>query len=793
MPPTRPLAGVAVRVVRPTMPVRMRPLVETMSARQKTPAASLGRTLEFVAAALVALGCLGYIWKQSSAVSGAAKEAYDVHLRQLDRVVSALQFDVLRTRFGLLNSYDSLAMGSAEAERLLQTLPVPSDLDAANRAELEQATATYRKNVAALLDAAETFKSRNSVAKNSLRYSPTLAAQILAEGQADRGPIEEALSLLLADQISATGEDAAALSLAALKLKALGAVEGAAPQLSRLASHLLTVGTVEEEVDGVVRAFIDPQIGRDRERVAALFQTGFSVIEGRQNRYRILLFAVCLILAALVVVAFIKLRHALASLVQNNATLELRVAEPTAALDDRTRRMRLVLDHVSQGLVVCNRDGIMDLERSKALDTWNKSEGLSHIADWVAPMSSSVAAWLRVAFSDLFDGMLPFEVVVDQFPKGFTAHGRFLEINFFPIRGQSGAVEDVLVVVMDSTDRIAREIAEQEGRDLLALLELSATDRRFLGDSLDEVERLLARLQNMTISETDRLRDIHTLKGTTRMIGALSVADACNRAEEAVSMGAVEGGLTLNIALGIVGSWTSLRAKLNPLIGGNEAFSFGQAELSALQRDAERLSGVELQTVLRRIGMERADRRLDRFADQARALGERLEKPIQVDIDAEGVCYDRGFREFRGSFIHVVRDAVDHGIESMETREANGKHEEGRIRLVARELAGMLVVEIHDDGAGVDWQRVATKGRAMGLPADTHEDLVGALLMDGLTTKDGAIELSGRGVGLAAVRASVQKLGGHIEVDSTPGTGTVLRFHLPSVAPSAAPSPGLAS
>ena len=81
----------------------------------------------------------------------------------------------------------------------------------------------------------------------------------------------------------------------------------------------------------------------------------------------------------------------------------------------------------------------------------------------------------------------------------------------------------------------------------------------------------------------------------------------------------------------------------------------------------------------------------------------------------------------------------------------------------------------------------------MGLPADTHEDLVGALFIDGLTTKDEATELSGRGVGLAAVLASVQKLGGHIEIDGTAGTGTVLRFHLPSVAPSADPSPGLAS
>ena len=127
-----------------------------------------------------------------------------------------------------------------------------------------------------------------------------------------------------------------------------------------------------------------------------------------------------------------------------------------------------------------------------------------------------------------------------------------------------------------------------------------------------------------------------------------------------------------------------------------------------------------------------------------------------------------------------VRNAVDHGLEPPADREAAGKPPVGTIRLRAAEADGRVVIEIRDDGRGIDWNRVAQKARLLGLPWDQPEDLVAALFADGLSTKDSVSETSGRGVGLAAVRAACRELGGDVSVTSEPGKGSCFTMVLKS-------------
>jgi two-component system chemotaxis sensor kinase CheA len=99
--------------------------------------------------------------------------------------------------------------------------------------------------------------------------------------------------------------------------------------------------------------------------------------------------------------------------------------------------------------------------------------------------------------------------------------------------------------------------------------------------------------------------------------------------------------------------------------------------------------------------------------------------------------------------------------------------------MVATRDGDALVVEIADDGRGIDWSRVRDKATAAGLPANNQSDLVEAVFADGVSTAQETTELSGRGVGLAAVRAACKSLGGAAELDSTPGQGTRFRFRVP--------------
>ena len=133
-------------------------------------------------------------------------------------------------------------------------------------------------------------------------------------------------------------------------------------------------------------------------------------------------------------------------------------------------------------------------------------------------------------------------------------------------------------------------------------------------------------------------------------------------------------------------------------------------------------------------------------------------------------------------FLPVVRYAA--------RRRAARKSDTGQVLLSTRIEHGLVQIELSDDGRGIDWSRVAEKARALNLPAQTRQELEAALFSDGLSTRDSFDEVSGRGVGLSAVRATVADLGGSITVASSPGSGTRFTFSFPiaQVRPSLPPS-----
>jgi two-component system chemotaxis sensor kinase CheA len=136
--------------------------------------------------------------------------------------------------------------------------------------------------------------------------------------------------------------------------------------------------------------------------------------------------------------------------------------------------------------------------------------------------------------------------------------------------------------------------------------------------------------------------------------------------------------------------------------------------------------------------------------------------------------------EFFNASIHVLRNSIDHGLELPEDRRAHGKPDAGRIELRTSLDREHFRVEFSDDGRGIDWTGVERQARRLGLPTTTEDDLIEALFADGLSTRQGVSELSGRGVGLGAVRQACRALGGDVEIESTQGLGTTFRFVWPA-------------
>jgi len=174
----------------------------------------------------------------------------------------------------------------------------------------------------------------------------------------------------------------------------------------------------------------------------------------------------------------------------------------------------------------------------------------------------------------------------------------------------------------------------------------------------------------------------------------------------------------------------------------------------------------------------------NRFPRLVRDLGQRLGKKIELRLNGEQTELDKTVLEKIGDpLVHLVRNSIDHGIESPEVRIAAGKPAHGVIELNAYHKGGNVVVEVTDDGGGLKRDRILTKARERGLVGLdeelSEERIFNLIFAPGFSTADVVSDVSGRGVGMDVVKRNINELGGHVQIHSTPGKGSTVRIRLP--------------
>ncbi|TWU04075.1 ATP-binding protein [Neorhodopirellula pilleata] len=470
------------------------------------------------------------------------------------------------------------------------------------------------------------------------------------------------------------------------------------------------------------------------------------------------------------------------SFFDNVIGLEKKVAQRTAEVETRNRDMRLILDSVKQGFFTLDSSGRISEERSAAVDhLLGAIEPGSMIFDVISRHDLKTAEWMDMGLSEVFDGFMPIELTIDQLPSRLNANERSLSIQYNPIE-IGGNVTGLAVVLTDITAEVEREKLEAESREMIAVIDGIQADREGFLDFFQEAEAIVEALRTEPRSDLALLkRRVHTLKGNASIFGLQRVADACHAIEDHLEEyhEIPDGSLWTKL----LGCWATARGNLRRLVNEDNC----ELRLTDEQYRSHLLQILNGQTAealavdVASWQLEGTEKRLNRIAEQARRLAERLGKgDLVVRIEGNHLRTEpEQWSGFWASFIHVVRNAVDHGLETPQEREAAGKELPPELKLQTHIQGDRYVVTVADNGRGINWERIAASAQKHGIPCETSSQLIDALFEDGVSSADEVSETSGRGVGMAALKQECENLGGTIEVESETNSGTEFRFCFP--------------
>lgn len=200
--------------------------------------------------------------------------------------------------------------------------------------------------------------------------------------------------------------------------------------------------------------------------------------------------------------------------------------------------------------------------------------------------------------------------------------------------------------------------------------------------------------------------------------------------------------------------------------------------MSQLERNAR-----DLQESVMSIRMMPMEYVFSRFPRLVRDLAGKLNKQVELQLQGSSTELDKSLIErIIDPLTHLVRNSLDHGIEDPDTRIAAGKSAVGNLILSAEHQGGNICIEVTDDGAGLNREKILAKAASQGLPVSdsmSDEDVGMLIFAPGFSTAEQVTDVSGRGVGMDVVKRNIQEMGGHVEIHSQAGKGTAIRILLP--------------
>lgn len=460
-------------------------------------------------------------------------------------------------------------------------------------------------------------------------------------------------------------------------------------------------------------------------------------------------------------------------LARYSATLEREVAE-------RTRDLQTILDNVVFGFLVVDRDGtIREGATRSSASLLGRADLTGAVFAEAFGLSATRCAEFKLQLDLLFEDVLPEELVFDQLPRRSTnPAGRSLALDGRAIRDLEGAIEGALFTITDVT---ALEMAERETahyRVLVGILRQREAFDAFVVDFHALIEQ--AQTAALAGDQSTVRRVVHTLKGNAACFGLSTVADTAHHLEDRPEIDAAAVA-TLGAALA---QFLEDNADVLGMSKGPATLPVSGDELAALEKAAT--SGpAAVHAWIGRIRRQPARLMLGPLEALVPRLAKRFGKDVDLVVEGADLRVDLDLlRPVVRELGHLVRNAIDHGIEAMGARA--GKPPTGHINIRLADDGKSYRIEVADDGRGIDVDRLVAQAcragrcREADLEGKSRDELLRLVFLEGVSTAETTTDVSGRGIGMSAILAAVEGAGGTIRIHSSLGQGTSVEITVPT-------------
>jgi signal transduction histidine kinase len=479
------------------------------------------------------------------------------------------------------------------------------------------------------------------------------------------------------------------------------------------------------------------------------------------------------------------------------------------AAREKDREVHILLDNSGQGFMSFGADMVVGAGVSRACEEMFGGNPAGRRACLLLfPGDEAARSLMRtvVAKAAAEPNALRRSMLLSLLPTEVSVRGKTLAVEYRPL--DTGRIMLVATDVSEAR-ALALQVEQQRQRQemIVAVITEGADVRSAIADFRHFIRDETAAAKGAAAVGTELIerifREVHTFKGTFGQFSFRHLPDALHRLEttlqaqreaatppSAAQVRAIlaEADCLAHLEADLAGLRQALGADV---VDGEgvitlSAAAFRQLEdlaRTAAARDPEARPLLHHLTTLRQTPLKTALADFDRLIQRVAERCEKEVAPLEINGDDVFVEPD-SHMSFLRSLGHVFRNAVDHGIESPDVRLAAGKDEAGHIRVtITAGRDGSIAIAIADDGAGLDVEalrlRTASVAGEAGQPQLSDAELLDQIFTDGISTRAEVTDLSGRGVGLAAVRAAVHDLGGSVQVSSQPGQGTLFHFNLP--------------